>query len=644
MSHARRSLFVTSALVSALFAAGLVPSAPASPPLDGIPTCPLVAPVEDVGPACRSENGLLAVYSEGGAFLGFTHGVDHADPLGVGDVTPLTSIAPVCVKTPTSSDYYTKVIYAHPTDVADSWATKSATILSTIATANGALHDAATATGGVADIKVQCDSGGSIVVFDAALAHTRATTTFSTVSSDLTALGYSEINAKHWVFVDGGSTDICSCGVGNVYGDDTLVAGNLNNGASGTVPEFSVDYAMTSAHIALHELSHNMGAVQHSAPHSTWLPPSDDPNAWHCNDGLDTMCYNDGGHNTGGRCSSSNFYCAGVCSVEVYDCMKDDYFNRAPSSSNYLFTHWNIGNTLNKFVGFGIPTMSTLSCTTPRGVTQVVTCMFTATDDSTGVRYTVAWGDASSTCVPSCSTFVSPGTSQSATHTYSAGGTKTVSVTATDNGSPAQTSAALTTPVLIDATPPITTATLSGTVGTAGWYRSSVTVTLAATDTGGTGVGTKYLKVDAGAFTPYSSPVTVTGAGSHTIQYYSVDVGGNVETTRTTTFGIDTTAPTITGFSSSCSVCVASAPFTLAASDALSGLNTFTLTWWYAQQGSALTGTSCIASAGGAPTYTTTCFGDKYLGLLAGQYCYQLRVTDRAGNAATSAVACVVIA
>lgn len=370
-------------------AAVALPLAPAEPGANAVaPRCPDVRHVDLVGLACLDESGLYATFGPDGTFAGYTHGVDHAGDRGSDVEASASSIAPACVISPTASVYYTKIFYVRPTDVANSYSTKKSTIVSTVSSANGWLHDAAVATGGAADVKVECETGGAVRVFNQVLSTTRAATTFATISTDLKNAGYTEINAKHWVFVDGGASNICSCGVGNLYDDDSLSASNANNGISGTIPEFAVNFDMASHTIAIHELSHNMGAVQHSAPHSTWLPPSDDGNAWHCNDGLDIMCYNDGGHNTGGRCSSTNWDCAGVCTTEVYDCGKDDYFHRAPLSGNYLATHWNLGNPLNRFLNFDPCAGRPVVLFQNSGLSGACATFDADEDDLTGVTFT----------------------------------------------------------------------------------------------------------------------------------------------------------------------------------------------------------------------------------------------------------------
>lgn len=96
-----------------------------------------------------------------------------------------------------------------------------------------------------------------------------------------------------------------------------------------------------------------------------------------------------------------------------------------------------------------------------------------------------------------------------------------------------------------DITPPTTTAALSGTLGSNGWYRSGVQVTLSATDDI-SGVAHTYYQVDGGAQQTYAGPFTVSGDGNHTVTFWSVDNTGNVETAQEQAINIDTTAPALT--------------------------------------------------------------------------------------------------
>jgi hypothetical protein len=132
-------------------------------------------------------------------------------------------------------------------------------------------------------------------------------------------------------------------GRGYRFGDDGPGESNLNNSdgliaaaatSSGAIDEW-VSASLPA--LLLHEMTHTMGAVQESAPHST--------SAGHCTDGFDVMCYDDGSPEGSG-------YSADVCTVDgisgigaPYDCNKDDYFNPAPAPASYLDTHWNVYNS-----------------------------------------------------------------------------------------------------------------------------------------------------------------------------------------------------------------------------------------------------------------------------------------------------------
>jgi hypothetical protein len=90
----------------------------------------------------------------------------------------------------------------------------------------------------------------------------------------------------------------------------------------------------------LHEITHNLGGVQWSAPHSTQPAGFQYPRYGHCWQGADVMCYlEDSGaaHPMRNDCPR-----IGGAIPQVYDCGRDDYFNPAPAPGSYLATHWNV--------------------------------------------------------------------------------------------------------------------------------------------------------------------------------------------------------------------------------------------------------------------------------------------------------------
>jgi hypothetical protein len=89
----------------------------------------------------------------------------------------------------------------------------------------------------------------------------------------------------------------------------------------------------------LHEATHNLGAVQWGAPHSTQPIGGSSPRYGHCFQGADVMCYTE---DSGAR-SAMVADCSGIPGAipQHYDCGRDDYFNPAPAPGSYLATHWN---------------------------------------------------------------------------------------------------------------------------------------------------------------------------------------------------------------------------------------------------------------------------------------------------------------
>jgi pimeloyl-ACP methyl ester carboxylesterase len=99
---------------------------------------------------------------------------------------------------------------------------------------------------------------------------------------------------------------------------------------------------------------------------------------------------------------------------------------------------------------------------------------------------------------------------------------------------------------------PVTTATVSGTLGENGWYTSEVKVTLNAIDEGGSGLWqTRHRLSGAENYTEYeynesnTGPVefTISDPGEYTLYYYSIDRNLNREIDRILEFKIDNVAP-----------------------------------------------------------------------------------------------------
>lgn len=162
----------------------------------------------------------------------------------------------------------------------------------------------------------------------------------------------------------------------------------------------------------------------------------------------------------------------------------------------------------------------------------------------------------------------------SGSFTVSGDGTHTVEYRSTDVAGNVEGAQSL--EVWIDATPPATTATVDGLAGNNGWWRSPVSVTLAAFDAT-SGVSWTEVQADGGGWLTYTVSLVIPGEGSHTLEYRSVDVAGNVEGVVALGLNIDTVPPTTVGALSGPQGLngwyTGTVSLTLTAADATSGLD-----------------------------------------------------------------------
>jgi hypothetical protein len=100
--------------------------------------------------------------------------------------------------------------------------------------------------------------------------------------------------------------------------------------------------------------------------------------------------------------------------------------------------------------------------------------------------------------------------------------------------------------VNIDTTAPTTTQSGLQIDDLSGWRTTSQTVSLSATDTGGSGVASISYTVDGGAAQTYSGPFTVSGFLQHQVTYWATDAAGNVEATHTGWVNISNPYTTVT--------------------------------------------------------------------------------------------------
>ncbi|GGQ38054.1 OmpL47-type beta-barrel domain-containing protein [Streptomyces mutabilis] len=186
-----------------------------------------------------------------------------------------------------------------------------------------------------------------------------------------------------------------------------------------------------------------------------------------------------------------------------------------------------------------------------------------------------------------------------------------------------------------DTTAPETSAEVGGVQNADGAYVGSATVTLGATDEGGSGVERIEYAIGAdGAWQPYTTPVVVDQVGEHTVRYRAFDKAGNAAEEKSVTFAVaapdtdDTTAPetsaTVSGEKNADGAYIDMATVTVTASDTGSGVNTI----------------EYAVGDGAWQAYTAPVMVHE-----AGEHTVRYRATDKAGNAAAvKSVAFTVVA
>ncbi|MGW7097872.1 RICIN domain-containing protein [Streptomyces sp. NPDC054883] len=215
-----------------------------------------------------------------------------------------------------------QVVYVHGPD-RDRYSEYVASFRKWAADADLIYSTSAQETGGVRHIRYVTAADCTPTVLNIELPAS-ALSEFSATNNALAGKGLDRRDRKYMIFAE---TQVY-CGIGTFNGDERHGQDNLSN--------FGPSYGRTDSgcwggHTAAHELGHNLGAVNNSAPNTS--------RGAHCTDEYDVMCYSDTPYYPQMR-----YVCSNQAAENILDCNHDDYFHTNPKPGSYLATHWNIAD------------------------------------------------------------------------------------------------------------------------------------------------------------------------------------------------------------------------------------------------------------------------------------------------------------
>lgn len=302
-----------------------------------------------------------------------------------------------------TNDNRVQVLYVVASDRADRFSALEPTLGQYVANADGQFNASARKTGGARHLRLvtRPDGAGCRLDIRKVVIAPSADDTFSASISAVKSAGHSLAGRKYLMFVD---ADVY-CGIGSIYHDDSSGQTNANNGRY-------AQYARTDQgcwdYAEGHELMHNLGGVQTSAPHATSYN--------HCWDESDVMCYADGAG------SPMQQICP-LSQEGLFDCNGDDYFNTAPSIGSYLATHWNVASSSFLLAAAATPPPVDTAPVAPTGVRATpgqgsVVLSWTANGEGDLASYRVLRGGAQIAALGKVTSYTDSGLAAGSTHTY----------------------------------------------------------------------------------------------------------------------------------------------------------------------------------------------------------------------------------
>ena len=271
---------------------------------------------------------------------GCTHGPDPA-PQGFDVeqlVPPLSGEAEAAALTPIACDgdgrsgSRVQVLYVRGSDVSSRYARYLTSIQDWAGQADTIFQTSAAATGAGRSLRFVQDPTSCQPLVEEVVLSPNGDSTVAATMAELKSKGYSRTDRIYLAFVDTTSAGIC--GVGTIWSDDRA---NGNDNWNNVGPGCSrVDAGCWSGTVAAHEVMHNLGGVQLSAPNSS--------GGFHCIDEYDVMCYKDSASSPDTRRD-----CPSLSNDKTrFDCGHQDYYHTNPAPGSYLASFWNPAN--NRFL------------------------------------------------------------------------------------------------------------------------------------------------------------------------------------------------------------------------------------------------------------------------------------------------------
>lgn len=240
---------------------------------------------------------------------------------GLASGTVLEPFSPTCVGTGDDGPRV-QVVLAYAGTAPDP--TLAATVPALTGTIDRFFARSAAATGGVRNVRWRTTSGSSCQVAVTNLAVPASTANKAQIDAALATAGLDQAGRKYFVWIDDTTvTGYANGCISAIQPDDKPGQDNLNNTRMGTS---LCPLSWGGGFGPAHELAHQFGAVQPSAPNSD--------GDFHCVEGFDPVCF---GHTTftNPACADDDVFLA------QFDCGFDDYWNTNPPAGSYLCTHWN---------------------------------------------------------------------------------------------------------------------------------------------------------------------------------------------------------------------------------------------------------------------------------------------------------------